>query len=107
MNSTATICTEPGQAGTTGRFGIGHRRVPPQLAGGRAPTAAASPAGGTADLARAQGESRPESSGRSSRSEREQEQRRNAAARRKLEARREQQLLRSQLTEPWDEIGSA
>jgi len=52
-----------------------------------------------------QGETLPELSGHRGRPEREQEQRRNAEARRKLEGRRELELLRRQLTEPWDEIG--
>lgn len=107
MNITATICLEPDYAGATGIFGTGRLRVPPRVAGSRAPTAAASPTDAAADLAPTRSESPAESSGGSSRSEREQQQRRNAAARRKLEARREEQLLRSQLTEPWDEIGSA
>jgi len=60
---------------------------------------------GPAAVVETEGEALPDSSRRGSGYEREQEQRRNAAARRKLEARRELELLRRQLSEPWDEIG--
>jgi hypothetical protein len=107
MNSIATMHTEFGHAGRTGRLGSRQRCRASYAAGDRGPAAAVYWIDAAAEMVGAEGAMPPESSGRSSRSEREQQQRRNAAARRKLEARREQELLRRQLSEPWDEIGSA
>lgn len=101
MNGTAMISSEQGRAPMTGAPASGQQSAK----GGRGLGTLLRRIAGAATMDPVQGETLPEVSGRRSRPEREQEQRRNAEARRKLEGRRELELLRRQLTEPWDEIG--
>jgi hypothetical protein len=102
VNSIATISSAQGGAATTGAPARGRHSAER----GRHLATLVRRIAGAAAADEGEGDSSPELRGRRSQPEREQEQRRNAAARRKLEARRELQLLRRQLTEPWDEIGS-
>ena len=101
MNSIATISSEQGRAAMNRAPARGR----PNAEHGRRLATSVRRIAGAAATDEGEGERLPELRGRRSRPEREQEQRRNAEARRKLEARRELQLLRRQLTEPWDEIG--
>jgi len=101
VNSIATIISEEGRAAMTGAPARGRQSGE----SGRRLATVVRRIAGPAAADQEQDERVPELRGRRSRPEREQEQRRNAEARRKLEARRELQLLRRQLTEPWDEIG--